>query len=93
MPDEEAPDVYADQFIVSNNIWGTALTFLKAPPHPAPGQTPQAERQVTVRMSLQHAKVVAMLLRKTLKSWERENVEIALPHAVLNAMQLSAEDW
>ena len=95
MPDDEnAPDVYADQFLISSGVWGVAMSFLKTPPHPTPGQTPQSERQATVRMSLQHAKVIAMMLRKQLKTWEREtNVDIVIPNNVLNQLGLSQEDW
>ena len=94
MPDEESvPDVYTDQFLITSGIWGVAMTFLKSPPHPSPGQAPQPDPQATVRMSLQHAKVVAMMLRKQLKTWERENVEIAIPNSILNQLGLSPEDW
>lgn len=96
MPDAEQPqppDVYADQFIITTTLWGAALSFLKAPPHPAPGQAPQAIPQAVVRMSLEHAKVMTMIMRKQVKKWERENVEIALPMDALNQMGLSLEDW
>jgi len=44
-------------------------------------------------MSLEHTKIIAMMLRKQLKNWERENVEIAIPHSVYNGLGLSQEDW
>lgn len=95
MPDADSvPDVYADQFLVSVNVWGIALSFLKGPAHPSPGQTPQGDMQATIRMSLEHAKATAMILRKQLKQYERESgTEIVIPNAVFNAMGLSAEDW
>lgn len=91
----DAPvDVYADQFIVTAGLWGVAMSFMKSPPHPTPGQSPQAEPQAVVRMSLEHAKVMAMVIRRQLKTWERENdIEIRIPHEVLNQMGLSVEDW
>lgn len=92
MPDE-TPDVYADQIMLTSNIYGVALSFLKSPPHPSPGQQPQAALQVTVRMSVQHAKIMAMVLRKNLKNWERETSEIQLPHEVYNQLGISPEDW
>ena len=93
MPEGEPPDVYADQFIVTTSLWGAALSFSKMPPHPAPGQAPQGVPQAVVRMSLEHAKVMTMIMKRQLKNWERENVEIALPQAALNQMGLSLEDW
>lgn len=89
----QAPDVYADQFIVSTSVWGASLSFLKMPPHPSPGQAPQPVPQAVVRMSLEHAKVMTMIMRKQLKAWERDNVEVALPPDILNQMGLSLEDW
>ena len=89
----EAPDVYADQFIVTIGLLGVAMSFLRMPPHPNPGQPPQPTPQAVVRTSLEHAKIIAMLLRRQLKNWERENVDIAIPHNVLNTMGLSEEDW
>ena len=91
--DNQPPDVYADQFIVTSGVWGVAMSFLKSPPHPSPGQAPQPEPQAVVRMSLQHAKIVAMILRRQLRNWERENVEITIPHGVYNDLGLSPEDW
>jgi hypothetical protein len=89
----QTPDVYADQFIITIALWGASLSFLKAPPHPAPGQAPQAIAQAVVRMSLEHAKVMTLIMRRQIKKWERENVEIALPPDALNQMGLSLEDW
>ena len=94
MPDQETPDLYADQFIVTNTVWGTNISFLKMPPHPSPGQAPQPIPQVVVRMSLQHAKVMTMMLRRQLKQWERDNgMDIGVPHSVYAALGVSPEDW
>jgi len=90
---DETPDVYADQFIVTAGVWGVAMSFGKSPPHPTPGQAPQAVPQAVVRMSLEHAKVVSLILRRQLKAWENENGEINVPHAVFNQLGLSPEDW
>ena len=92
--DTQPPDVYADQFILSTGVWGVAMSFLKTPPHPTPGHAPQPEPQAVIRMSLQHAKIVSMILRRQLKKWERENVDITIPTEVYNQLGLSPlEDW
>ena len=90
---EEVPDVYSDQLLFTTTLFGVALSFSKMPPNPMPGQAPQGAIQAVVRMSLQHAKVMTMVMKRQLKNWERENVEIALPQAALNQMGLSLEDW
>ncbi|MGH2397315.1 MAG: hypothetical protein ACRDFW_10070 [bacterium] len=67
MPD--APDVYTDQFQLHFGPYGCLLNFLvsstQAPP---PGTAPQAERVASVRMSLEHLKVMTYILyRQTLE--------------------------
>lgn len=95
MPDAASvPDVYADQFVVTATVWGVNLSFLRNPPHPATGQVPQAEPQAIVRMSLEHAKIMTMLLKRQLKQYERDNgIEIAIPPQVYTGLGVSIEDW
>ncbi len=97
MPDieSEVPDVYADQFLMTSSVWGVNLTFGKTSPQPPPaGQAPTTIRQTVVRMSLQHAKIMAMIMRKQLKKQERESgVDVVIPHEVYNSLELSSEDW
>lgn len=90
----EVPEYYADQFTVTAGAYGVALTFALSPPHPAPGQASPPRPIARVRMSLEHAKVMAMILRKHLRGFEHESgITIPLPAALLNAMGLSQEDW
>jgi len=94
MPDADSvPDVYADQLLFTTTLFGVALTFSKMPPNPRPGQAPQGETQAVVRMSLQHAKVMVMVMKRQLKNFEMENGEINIPANALNQMGLSLEDW
>ncbi len=94
MPDDgQTPDVYADQFMITTTLWGAALSFSKMPPHPMPGQAPQGIPQAVVRMSLEHAKVMTMIMKRQLKNYELENGEVNIPVNALNAMGLSREDW
>jgi len=92
---EGVPEVYADQFAVNTNIWGVSLLFSKlAIPVPSPEPPPpMSEPQVGVRMSLQHAKAMTLILRKHLKQWERDNIEITLPRAAFEAFGISPDDW
>ena len=92
----EVPDVYCDQFNLALSTYGIAFTFLLTPstPSPVPGQA-QATPQVVVRMSLEHAKVLAMMLRRNLKQYELEALgdPIRIPQAILNQLHLSEADW
>lgn len=89
-------DVYIDQFSMAHSPFGVALTFGLSPNLPSPVQAQnQATTQAVVRMSLEHAKVMAMAIRKTLKQYELENLgdPIKLPLDLLQKMQLSEADW
>jgi hypothetical protein len=91
----EPVDVYADQFQVNTGVYGCTLNFLlSSPTPPAPGSAPQVERQATVRMSLEHLKVMAFILHRQLLGYENQTgARIALPVAVLNSLQIGPEDW
>jgi hypothetical protein len=95
MADDAQPaDVYADQFTVSVGPYGVSITFSLTQPHPAPGQPPQRRDLVTVRMSLEHTKVMAMILHRQLKNYERENsIEIPIPYSLYQQLGLAPEDW
>ena len=83
MPDEESvPDVYTDQFLITSGIWGVAMTFLKSPPHPSPGQAPQPDPQATVRRIIQtihadtHAWCEARPLTNASSTWYAPSLAI-----------------
>lgn len=93
MPDEsqQTPDVYTDQFTLNLSPYGALLLF--GVTLPSQTGTPQIQERLRLRMSLEHAKVMTMLLRRVLKGYERENaLTIPLPRQVLNTMGLSPED-
>jgi len=94
MPESEVPEFYVDQFRVTWGAYGVAMTFGLTPPHPAPGQPATPQDLVRIRMSLEHAKIMAMIMRKSLKAYERENgIEIGIPHKVYMDLGISPEDW
>jgi len=91
----EIPDVYCDQFQINLSPYGATLNFSISPAiPPPPGGVVQAERKATVRMSLQHLKLMAFILQRQLKAYERAHgVRIDLPAEVLNGTQIGPEDW
>jgi hypothetical protein len=94
MAQDDVPEFYIDQFRVTCSAVGSAMTFGLNPPHPSPGQSEMARDTVRIRMSLEHAKIMAMLLRRQLKSYEEQfALEIPLPRQVYNNLGLSQEDW
>jgi len=91
MPD--VPEFYVDQFRMNVNPYGTAITFGLSSPHPTTGQ-PQVQDTVLLRMSLEHMKIMAIILKKNLKAYEEQTqATINIPRAILNQMGLSQEDW
>ncbi len=61
--ESEVPEFYVDQFTVTAGTYGLTMTFGLTPPHPAPGQAAPSREVARLRMSLEHAKVMAMILR------------------------------
>jgi hypothetical protein len=90
-----ALDVFADQFQLNVGPYGCAINFLLSSPEPtAPGVSPPAERQVTVRLSLEHLKMMAFVLRRQVREFERRfGVRVDVPKPVLNQLGISQEDW
>ncbi len=92
---EEPIDVYSDSFQLNTGPFGVTLNFMvssHAPP--APGTIPQSERLATVRMSLEHLKVMTFILTRQVLQHERETgVKIEIPVEVLNQLRIAQEDW
>ncbi len=92
---DEVADIYCDQFQLSQGPYGIIL-ILGVIPSTATGVGPvPMDKRAVVRMSLEHAKVLAMLVRKSLKQYELEHLgeAIPLPRAILQQMNLAIEDW
>src|SRR3990172_12338566 len=91
----EPSDVYSDGFQMNVGPYGVTLNFnLSGAMPPAPGSAPQADRVATVRMSLEHTKVMAFVLRRHLMKYERETGgSVEVPAGLLNSLQISPEDW
>jgi hypothetical protein len=91
------PDVFCDVFSMAQSAYGVAFTFSLSPSTPSlpgPGQA-NPQPQVIVRMSLESAKVLAMMLRKNLKQYELEHLgdPVKLPQPLLAELKLSEGDW
>lgn len=94
MPDEtsaipDPPEYYIDTFQVGISAYSVILDFgLRT--------SPEETRQVArIRMSPEHAKVMAILFRRAIKEFEQTaNHTIAIPPALLQDKTLSLEqDW
>jgi hypothetical protein len=91
---EQPPEVYTDIFRFTLSPYGIALTFGVNEPHPNPGKPAVSRDEVIIRMSLEQAKVLSMMLRRNLKRYERENgLTIALPYQLYTSLGIAEEDW
>lgn len=87
------PEYYTDSSQISTSPYGVAFTFGVNPPHHTGPNPPVTTPQAVVRTSLEHAKVIAMILRNQLKRYERENGEIPLPPGLYTSLGVAKEDW
>ena len=91
----EPVDIYSDQFQINTSPYGCTLNFLvsSAMP-PAPGAVQQVDRLATVRMSLEHLKMMIYILHRQVQSYEQQTgTRIPIPAQVLNGLQIGREDW
>ncbi len=88
-------DVYSDQFQINLGPYGSSLNFMVSDPTPpAPGSATPARRLATIRMSLQHLKVMTFILRKQISAMESQTgVKAEVPVELLNSLRTSREDW
>jgi len=91
---EPPEEIYSDSFRFTVTPYGVAVTFSLNEPHPNPGKPGVARDEVIVRMSLEQAKVLAMLFRRNLREYERSNsLSIALPYQLYTSLGVAEEDW
>ncbi len=87
---EVLPEYYGDIYYVRTNQWGIAITFAVS----SPKEGVEARDVCIVRLSHEAAKVLAMLIRKQLKDYEKDNdTVVAIPSETMKSLDLSSGDW
>lgn len=87
-------DEYTDEFIVTTTPFGVSLSFRVRATHPTPFQHAESQHLGTVRMSVEHLKVLVMLLWKQVRQAEAQHgFQVQVSRAALNQMQIAPEDW
>ena len=91
---EAVPEFFSDTFVFSFSPYGLTLAFGARPLRPLAEQPiPPADRAI-VRMSLEQAKILSMLLRKELNRYEATSgIDISLPPDVYRELGLRPDDW
>lgn len=87
-------DVYSDQFTITVGPYGASLSFAVTEPHPIPTAPQPPERVATIRMSVEHLKIMAMIIVRHVKKMEEElGVSFPISSQVLNQLGIGKEDW
>ena len=89
----DVPEFYCDGVQIGLSPYTAILSLTKQPA--GQDKTVPAVKVAIVRMSLEHAKVMAIMLRKQVKNYEAQaGVEIQLPNSLYQQLGLSKqEDW
>ena len=88
-------DAYADQFALHIGPFGCSINYSASPATPPPpGGAAQGTMVGTIRMSLEHLKVMTYMMRRQVLEFERSTgVNIPVPREVLNQLRIGPEDW
>ena len=91
----EPIDTYSDEIGVNIGPFGAVLNFSASSQHAArPGEVLPGSRVASIRMSLEHLKVMAYVLRKQIRDYEQHAaIQIPIPQTVLNGLRIGREDW
>lgn len=89
---DELPDIYCDSVQMGLTPYDVMIELQRRPP--VLDINEKAVRVGTIRMSLEHAKVLAIILRKNLKSYEDSTGQIPMHPDLMKELGISkAEDW
>jgi hypothetical protein len=83
-------EYFSDVFWTSINPWSASITFGLRKAGPEEADTPN----VRMRMPLQQAKALAVILLRTVRQYETQaNVTVELPRSLLDSLGIPLEDW
>ena len=87
-------DVYSDQWQFTLSPWGVNMTFQLRPAHPSQSEQGSVEDVATVRMSIEHAKVMLVQLVRAIRSQEEGfGFSYELPAGLLEDMGIPHDEW
>lgn len=90
----EPLDAYTDSFMISLSPYGASLTFQESPAHPDPSSPAPPVKIATLRMSIEHAKTMVMIMRRHILQFEEQTgVRVPVAPRLLNQLGIAPEDW
>jgi len=91
---EDPIDVYSDQFMLTTTAFGANLSFYVNTPHPEQTKPIAPEKLATIRMSIEHLKVLTTIIVKQVKKMESDTgIKVAVDRRVINGLGISPDDW
>lgn len=88
------PDIYSDSVRLSVNPYGMAIAFSVLDPFGVNDPAIQTQPRAIVRMSLEHAKAMTILLRHHLREYEKAtDREIPLPEGLIASLGADEKEW
>jgi hypothetical protein len=88
------PEIYSDRMRSTLSIFGATLTFGISEPHPDNSDEETIAERIRIRMSLEHAKLMVMILKRQIKKFEENNkISVQIPDEVFEKLKLNKEDW
>lgn len=89
---ETPPDIYCDGTAMAMTPYDVMIHLLRRPSDP--DKQAQPVKVGTLRMSMEHAKTFAIMLRKNLKGYEDQAGKIPLHPNLMKELGISKEeDW
>lgn len=90
----EPIDAYSDSFFISMGPYGVNLSFQVSNPHPDPSAPTPPTRIATIRMSVEHAKTMVLMMKRHIQRAEQEaGVQAQVSNRVLGSLGIAPEDW
>lgn len=91
----DVPEYYADRMRSTATLFGLTMTFGLSEAHPDPQRkVERIKEQARIRTSLQHAKLMIIIMKRQLQKFEKENnITIDIPEKALKALEITEKDW
>ncbi len=88
-------DLYADAFTVTITPFGANLSFALREAHPtASNKPPELKHLGTMRMSVEHLKMIVWLTRQQIRLVEGQlGTRAEVPIPILNQLNVPPQDW
>jgi hypothetical protein len=88
-------DEYVDQFTMTAGPYGMIMNFKKSSAKPVPpGSVQQLEDVGSIRMSLEHFKVMTFIMKRHVHEIEGQlGAEIPIGGPVMHGLKIAPEDW